>query len=368
MKPNKASNIVTFILGMGFNLALLAVVAYALFYFTQWGFTFGGEFASSMLEEGPDYEIIFVLEEDTPRAEVAQMLYQYELIANPWLFRLEMFLKNSTRVYRAGTYVLNRNMTNTDVNATLRRGTVPEALGHSRITVREGWTIRDMATYFEYREFFPAQEFIDYTQNGEFDFRFLEGVPDLPGRNRLEGYLFPDTYFLPHNPTPREIIIRMLIRFEQVMEGAWINRAYEMGHTLDDIIIMASIIEAEIRVPHERPMASQVIHNRLRRGMNLEMCSTVVYAMGIRRDRLTFADTRNTISPYNTYLNPGLPIGPIGNPGIASIEAALWPTTGNYLFFVLRDPATGEHSWNTTFAAHSAAAAQLGQELRQTDQ
>ena len=368
MKPNKAANIVTFILGMGFNLAILAVVAYAIFHFTQAGFNFGSEFASSMLEVGPDEEVIFVLPEDTPRAAVAQKLYQYELIANPWLFQLEMFLKNSTRVYRAGTYVLNRNMTNTDVNATLRRGTLPEATGHIIVTIREGWTIREMAEYFESREFFPAQEFIDYAQNGVFDFRFLDGVPDLPGRNRLEGYLFPDTYWLPLDPTPRAIILRMLIRFEEVMEGAWIHRAYELGHTLDDIIIMASIIENEIRVPHERALASQVIHNRLRIGMRLEMCSTVVYAMGIRRDRLTFADTRNTISPYNTYLNAGLPIGPIGNPGIASIEAALWPTQGNYLFFVLRDPVTGEHSWNTNFAAHSAAAAQLGQELRQTDQ
>ena len=367
MKQNKASNILTFVLGMGFNLALLAVFAYALFHFTQRGFEFGGEFASSMLEEGPDYEVIFELPEDTPRAEVAQRLYQYELIANPWLFRLEMFLKNSTRVYRAGTYTLNRNMTNTEINATLRRGP-PRHAEDLRITIREGLTIRDMGYYFEYRGFFTQQEFIDYAQNGVFDFWFLSDVPDLPGRNRLEGYLFPDTYFLPINPTPRCVILRMLNRFEEVMQGAWIHRAYDLGFILDDIIIMASIIEAEIRVPHERVLASQVIHNRLRRGQRLEMCSTVVYTMDIRRDRLTFADTRNQVTPYNTYLVDGLPIGPIGNPGLASIEAALWPSEGNYLFFVIRDPATGEHTWSTNFADHQAAAALLGQEVRETDQ
>jgi len=353
---------------MGFNLALLAVIIFAIFHFTQLGFDFGSDFASSMLEEGPDYEVNFVLPEDTPRAEVAQRLYQYELIANPWLFRLEMFLKNSTRVYREGTYILNRQMTNTEINATLRRGTTPEAVGEVRVLIREGLTIRYMGELFESLGFFTQDEFVEYAQTGEFNFRFLDDVPIIEGRNRLEGYLFPDTYYFPMNPTPRDIIIRMLIRFEAVMESAWLQRAYELGHTLDDIIIMASIIEAEIRLAEERAIASQVIHNRLDRNMRLQMCSTVVYAMGIRRDRLTIADTQNTISPYNTYLNDGLPIGPIGNPGRASIEAALWPSSGPYLFFVVEDQASGRHYFSTNFAAHSAAANRLGQAINQTEQ
>ena len=368
MKPNKASNAISFLLGMGFNLALLAVLIFAIFHFTQRGFDFGSYFASTMLEEGPDYEVKFILPEDTPRAEVAQRLYQYELIANPWLFQLEMFLKNSTRVYREGTYILNRQMTNTEINATLRRGQTAEATGHEVVLIREGWTIEQMGYYFEYRGFFTQAEFIEYTQTGHFDFRFLDDVPDVPGRMRLEGYLFPDTYWVPVNPTPRDIIIRMLIRFEEVMEGAWLQRAYELGHTLDDIIIMASIIEAEIAVAAERALASQVIHNRLARGMRLQMCSTVVYTMDIRRDRLTIADTRNEVTPYNTYLVDGLPIGPIGNPGRACIEAALWPSSGPYLFFVVDDPVAMTHYFSTNFAAHSAAAARLGQNINQTDQ
>ena len=366
MRPNKTSNVITYILGMGFNLALMAVVGYAIYHFALRGFAFGGDFAYDMLATGPNEEVTFVLEEDTPRAVVARRLYYYEIIPNPWLFRLEMFLKNSTRVFRAGTYTLNRNMTNTEVNATLRRGEVVHA-EHLRITIREGWRIRDMAQYFEYREFFTAEEFIEYTQYGDFsNFRFLDNVPNLSGRNRLEGYLFPETYFIPLNPTPRQIISRMLNQFEYVMESSWLQRAYDLGFTLDEIITMASIIEAETRLADERATVSQVIHNRLRIGMDLQMCSTVSYFMDIRRDRLTNADTRMP-SPYNTYLNSGLPIGPIGNPGLASIEAALWPTSGPYLFFVLQDVASGQHFFSTNFGDHSAAASRYNQPILQTE-
>jgi len=355
MKPNKASSVVTFILGIGFNLAILAVIVYAMFHFTQRGFDFGSYFASTMLEEGPDYEVIFVLEEDTPRAEVAQMLYLEELIANPWLFRLEMFLKNSTRVYRAGTYILNRQMTNTDINATLRRGQTAAAVGEERITVREGWTIRDMAYYFEYRGFFPQQEFIDYTQDGIFNFHFLDNVPDLPGRTRLEGYLFPDTYNIPMNPTPRDIIIRMLIRFEDIMEGAWLQRAYELGYTFDEIMIMASIIEGETGRADERAKVAQVIQRRLNVGMRLQMDATAIYILDIHPSRVMQYHL-DMDSPYNTHTRDGLPIGPIGNPGRASIEAALNPTNTNYLFFVVDYSDHSRHVFNTNYPDHNAAA------------
>jgi len=341
-------------LGMGFNLALLAVVAFALFHFTQRGFDYGRDFASSMLEIGPDYEVIFVLDEDTPRAEVAQMLYQYELIANPWLFRLEMFLKNSTRVYRAGTYVLNQNMTNTEVNATLRRGQTAAAAGHEVITVREGWTISNMGYYFEYRGFFTQDEFIEYTQTGDFNFRFLDNVPDLPGRNRLEGYLFPDTYFVPINPTPRDIIIRMLIQFEEVMESAWLNRADELGFSFDEIIIMASIVEGETGRADEREKVSQVIHRRLRENMRLQMDATAIYILDIHPSRVLQYHLQID-SPYNTHTRDGLPIGPIGNPGRASIEAALFPSNTNYLFFVLDYRDHSRHVFNTNYPDHNAA-------------
>jgi UPF0755 protein len=123
--------------------------------------------------------------------------------------------------------------------------------------------------------------------------------------------------------------------------------------TIDEVIIKASIIERETRLEHERPLVSQVIHNRLATGMLLQMCSTVMYTIGPRA-RLTYEETL-TDSPWNTYLHAGLPPGPISNPGLAAIRAALMPAPGNYLFFVLRDINTGEHFFSRTLAEHNLA-------------
>jgi len=357
MKPNKAANVASYILGMAFNLAILAVVAYAIYTFANWGFNRGHEFAHEMLAEGPNEEVLVTIPEDLDRADAARLLYSYGVINNPWLFQLELFLKNSTRIFRAGTYTLNLNMTNTEVNAVLRRG--EEAVGeaaHHTILVREGWRIRDIGEYMEYRGFFTAEEFMDYAQNGDFSgFHFLRDVPDLPGRNRLEGYLFPNTYWVPLEPTPRQLIVRMLNHFEETIEGPWLDRAYELGFTFDEIITIASIVEAETGRADERALVSQVIHLRLERGMRLEMDPTAIYLLDVHRSRVLRSDLLID-SPYNTHTREGLPIGPIGNPGRASIEAALFPSYTNYLFFVVDYSDHSRHVFNTNYPDHNAAA------------
>jgi UPF0755 protein len=145
------------------------------------------------------------------------------------------------------------------------------------------------------------------------------------------------------------------MRFEQLFTDEYINLAYDMGLTVDQVVIMASIIERETMLAEERPKVAQVIHNRLRINMPLQMCSTVNYTIG-PRDRLTLEETQ-TDSPWNTYLHNGLPIGPISNPGWASIRAVMFPADNQYLFFVLRDPATGAHHFSTNLADHNAAVA-----------
>ncbi|MCL2187548.1 MAG: endolytic transglycosylase MltG [Defluviitaleaceae bacterium] len=353
MKQKTLLDMLLYILGLSFNLAIMALVGYAVFRFTMWGFEFGGRESAYMVGTGEDEEVILVLEEYTSLADMARRLEEEGLIHNQWMFRLERTLMNRTADFRPGTFTLNRNMSSSQLNNALR-ARPPEEQQFQWIRIPEGWTIADMAAYFERREFFTAQEFKDAAQYGQFNYGFLMHVPtDRP--NRLEGYLFPDSYQISMSPTPEHIIHRMLMNFDNRFTQYYQNRAYEMGLTIDEVVIMASIIEREAVQPAERPMMAQVIHNRLDIGMHLEMCSTVNYVIG-PRDRLTYEETRID-SPWNTYVNPGLPIGPISNPGWASMRAAMFPEAGNYLFFVLRDPETGEHHFSTNFADHQAATA-----------
>lgn len=352
MNFDKIINFLLYLLGMAFNLVIMILVAYAVWFFAITGFELGGSLAYDMTSEGEyHYEIEFVLDEETPAADVAVILQEMGIISNHWLFRLELFLMGRVRTYQAGTYTLNLNMTNTQAHHVLR-GSMATQAPEEIITIPEGWTIGDMAAYFEYREFFTAEEFIYVAESGHFPFAFLNEVPERP--NRLEGYLFPDTYRIPVNPTPGDIIVRMLRRFDEVFDAELRTRAYEMNLTMDDVVRMASIIERETRLTHERPLVSQVIHNRLEIGMRLEMCSTVAYVLDVPRDRLLYADLEID-SPYNTYRHHGLPIGPISNPGVAALRAALWPVNGDYLFFVLINEATGEHYFSQTFDAHIEA-------------
>jgi len=355
----KSSNVISFlhyILGMIFNLVFMGLVVYAVYAFTILGFNRGALLAQEMTEVGEDYTYEFVLEEDTPATEVARRLEERGIINNRHLFNLEIFLMGRVRTYSAGTFILNSSMSNTEVHQTMR-GVGAGQAPHEDITTLEGWTIADMATYFEYREFFAAEEFLYVAHSVEewvSTFSFLMDVPDRP--NGLEGYLFPDTYQIPINPSPGDIISRMLRQFDQVFTIELRDQAYEMGLTIDEVVIMASIIEREAQLAHERPMVSGVIHNRLAIDMNLEMCSTVAYVLDVPRDRLLLADLLID-SPYNTYQNPGFPIGPIANPGTAAIRAALNPANHNYLFFVLYDMDTREHFFSRTYEEHNAAIA-----------
>ena len=351
MKMGSIINFLHYILGMIFNLAIVIVVGIAVYVLTIRGFSFGEELAYDFTRIGEDYEVVLVLTEETPAAEVSRLLEDKGVINNSRLFNLELFLMGRVRTYQPGTYILNRNMSNTDVHQVMRRthrGHAP----HEEVRIIEGWTIQDMANYFESRGFFPAEEFVYVATYGHFNFGFISHIPRRS--NGLEGYLFPDTYQVPINPTPGDIIWRMLRRFEEVYDAELQSLALERGLTMDEVVIIASIIESETRLPQERPRVSQVVHNRLAQGMYLGLCSTVAYVLDVQRDRLLLADLEID-SPFNTYRNLGLPLGPISSPGAAALRAAVEPSGGDYLFFVLYNFETGEHYFSNTYAEHQAA-------------
>jgi UPF0755 protein len=332
-------DILKFILGTFFNVALMAAVVYTVYTYAFEGYAKGSEFAEKLTAAGPDSEVEFVLEEDTPVEEAAGMLEDIGVIRNKYWFRLDLLLKGSSTIYKAGTYTLNKNMSVTEVNVAMRKVHVEE-VPDNIITIPEGWTVRDIATYLEDKELMTAGEFIEACDTHEFPFSFVAAIPERP--NRLEGYLFPDTYYISPEADADEIIYKMLARFDEIFSDDFRYRARETDKSIDDIVIAASIIEKEVKVPSERALVSRVIYNRISIGQHLEIDATILYALDKRKDRLLYTDLEID-SPYNTYIYGGLPLGPISNPGQECLEAALYPGDGPYLYYVLQDEDTGEH-------------------------
>lgn len=347
-------NILSWVLGGLFSALLFVGLFYMIRYAAEWGLNQGEYFAYTLTAEQEGEDIQFVLEQDASVAEVAVMLEELGIIDNAWVYRFEMMLMGHTDDYEEGTFTLNQSLSATQINNRLRAQPVV-VLGEDQFMIPEGWTQRDMAIYFENRGWFTAEEFMHVANTHDFGFGFLREIPHRPRTNgqvsRLEGYLFPDTYRVFENPTPEQVIMTMLNRFNQVFNFEYRTRAEELGMTIDEVVIKASMIEREVVVPEERAMVSRVMLNRMAQGMRLQIDATVIYALDRHMDRVLWEHLEYP-SPFNTYYVQGLPLGPIANPGAASIHAALFPAEGDWLFYVLAPGGTGAHNFSTTYAQH----------------
>jgi UPF0755 protein len=261
--------------------------------------------------------------------------------------------KDNQGGFQAGTYQLSKTQSLPDIATKIWTGEVAQ----KSFTIPEGWSIREMASYFEQQGFFSAQEFmaaVDQVSVTAYPWLPKSQAPD--GFPRIEGYLFPDTYQIADSSIKPEAVVRqMLDRFEQVALPLYQQQQGKTGLSFAEWVILGSIVEKEAVVPQERTRISGVFFNRLRQGMPLASDPTVEYAFGIKQtpDRpLTYAQVE-TPSPYNTYVNPGLPPAAIASPGKASLEATLNPEATDYLFFVAR--YDGTHVFSRTLAEHQAA-------------
>ncbi|MGF1569289.1 MAG: endolytic transglycosylase MltG [Nodosilinea sp.] len=248
--------------------------------------------------------------------------------------------------FQAGTYALAPTSSMADIAKTILSGQVVQV----SFTVPEGWNRRQMAAYFEQQGFFSAAEFLAASEQlPRSTYPWLpEGIP------HLEGFLFPDTYQLPAaGVTPTAVVNTMLSRFESVALPVYQGTTTSLS--LLDWVTLSSIIEKEAVIPAERGTIAGVFTNRLNQNMPLGADPTVEYGLGITQtpdQPLTWAQV-GTPSPYNTYINPGLPPTPIASPGLPSLEAALAPEDTDYLFFVAR--YDGTHVFSRTLAEHEAA-------------
>ena len=168
----------------------------------------------------------------------------------------------------------------------------------------------------------------------------------------LEGYLFPDTYFFDKDATPEDVISSMISEFEKTLKKVEEETKVTIKEDeIEKIITIASLVEEEAELDEERDLVSSVIYNRLEKGMKLEFCSTINYAWGEHLPQVLNKHLEID-SPYNTYKNLGLPVGPITNPGEKSIVAAVKPAKTDYLYFMLLYNQGGKHHFSTTGAEH----------------
>jgi UPF0755 protein len=213
-----------------------------------------------------------------------------------------------------------------------------------RLTVPEGMRREDVATLLQEKTGLPGAAYLAATAPG------LRGER-LAGARRptsLEGFLFPDTYFVDKTTTAADIVNRQLEAYRQNVAGVDMRAAARKNLTPFDVLTIASMVEREVQVASERPVVAGIIYNRLHRRMRLDIDATVQYAVGAWRD-LTAKDLR-VDSPYNTRRFPGLPPGPIASPGLASIEAAAHPKASDYLYYVARNDGSGRHYFATNEA------------------
>ena len=280
--------------------------------------------------------------------QISVILEENKIISNRYVFQVLTKLHGYDGKYRQGVFEFNTDMKMTEIMNELASGG-KDTRNTKMITIPEGYTLKQIAELFEEKGFFSKEEFLEKAKNFKSDYEFLKDVP--AGNNYLEGYLFPNTYQFYENSKPEDVIKTMLKSFNEHFSANDIAKAKELGYSYHEIITVASIIEREVRNPNERAKVAGVIYNRLKIGQSLEMCSTIQYILGKQQDKIYDADLKIN-SPYNTYMYPGLPIGPISNPGEASINAALNPEVHDYYYFVLMDEKLGTHYFSKTFNEH----------------
>lgn len=302
---------------------------------------------------------------------IADMLKEKGVIKYPWLFRLYCDFTDSNEKMDPGTYVISYNF---DYHALVSGMRETSTLRTTvRVTIPEGRTAEQIFALMEKNGVCTAQELADCAANTEFDYWFLEGIP-YGAENRLEGFLFPDTYDFYEGDDPERVINKLLSNFNKKfteeaqqrlavlneelaarLRSNGFSEAYITEHALTvyDLITVASMIEKESAGASESNLVAEVIYNRLCNANFpcLQIDATVVYALGGVEGGVSYEDTL-VESPYNTYLVTGLPAGPIANPGRDSITAALYPTNNGYYYYAL-DKSTGYHHFSRTYDEHN---------------
>lgn len=287
--------------------------------------------------------------------EVGIILASNGLVEHDLLFRLALRLDKSPQSIKHGRYTLPRGLSALELLEMLQKGApnvfdpleIPDEL---KVTVPEGMTIAQASRLFDHPE-----EFLKAAADPQLLARVGIEAPSL------EGFLLPNTYYFDKKPGEREVVERMVGQFKKEFDTLLAESPIPEGLTPLQVVTVASLVEEEARVAEERPDVAAVIYNRLKRGIPLQMDSTIQYALNKYGQRLLYSD-REVDSTYNTYKKKGLPPGPISNPGVESLRAALQPSQADYIYFVSNaDGLT--HTFSSSGTDHIRAVQRFRREI-----
>ncbi|MFH1866513.1 MAG: endolytic transglycosylase MltG [Patescibacteria group bacterium] len=285
---------------------------------------------------------------------ISNNLKESGLISSRSWFEIWIYLTGTDKKFLAGEYKLPSGISILNLTRLLTGGVEPT----SEVSVRiiEGWTIKDISNYLEEGEFYSASEFaLMVTDPLQFNPILIEleiSLASKPDNASLEGYLFPDTYRVFRDSTPRALVTKMLDNFAKKFKLEWRQELEKKGYNVWQGVILASIIEREVAGVEDRKLVADIFWRRLQAGQGLEADSTVNYITGKKTPSLSLEDTKLD-SPYNTYKYRGLPPGPISNPGSTALEAVAFPKTNDYWYFLTTKE--GEVIYSETYEQHIQA-------------
>lgn len=293
-------------------------------------FRFWGRLNSPLAKTGQ--EIIFSVAKGQGFYEISQNLEQQGLVKHGLYFEAAVLLKGDPRKLQAGDYKLSQAMSPFKIADKIIEGEVAT----ETLTILEGWNIKEIDSYLKSKKVTGADDFLQKNAS-------------------LEGYLFPDSYEIKIGDDSRVLVEKMLTNFGSKITLEMQNEIKKQNKTLFKIVTMASLLEKEAKTLRDKKIISGILWKRLKTGMPLQSCATVIYALGRNPGKLSYDDLEID-SLYNTYKHYGLPPGPIANPGLESIIAAIYPAESDYWYYL--STPEGEIIFSKTLEEHNAKKAQ----------
>jgi len=292
----------------------------------------------------------FTIEKGEGLKEVSANLEKEGIIKSDFLFNLYAFFSKKATKLQAGKYQLSSSMTIPEIIGKFVKGEVIK----EKITIVEGWNLNDIKNALN-EKFNIQSSKLNLSVKDLLEFREkFDFLKELPNSASLEGFLFPDTYEFYFNAKEEEILEKMLLNFDKKLNSQLREEIKKQNKTIFEIIIMASLIEKEVRTMEDKKLVSGILWKRLKIGMPLQVDATITYLTGKKNTNVSIEETKID-SPYNTYKYFGLPPGPICNPGLDSILAAIYPTESDYLFYL--STPEGKTIFSKTLLEHNISRA-----------